>query len=115
MSGEQTEVVIDGSTFSVHRQGSLVEVYRTSFEWRPPLSRVLARARLAIEQATGCPVREGSVIGDHALIRAQLDCSGDLPPVPPSRPLRYECVIMGAPDPGSRIPFYEELDCEPVA
>lgn len=106
MSGEQTEVVIDGSRFSVHRQGSLVEVYRMSMEWRPRLSVVLARARLAIEQVTGCPVREGSLQGDHALIRAQLDCDGDLRPVTPAR--RHECTV------GSGGMLFGELDCEEI-
>lgn len=74
IGAEQTSVVIEGSTFSVHRKGDKVEVYRTSFEYLPPRAQVLARAERAIEQTTGCKVRQGSLLGDQAIITAQLQC-----------------------------------------
>lgn len=68
------QVTIDGSTFSVHRRENWVEVYRTNFEFRPRGSVILARAHQAIEQATGCMVVEGTLSGDQAIQRAEIDC-----------------------------------------
>ncbi len=76
MGAPKTVVVIEGSTFSVHRREDRVEVYRTSFEILPPRAQVLRRAELAIKQATGCKVRAGTLRGDQALIKARLTCSG---------------------------------------
>ncbi|MCK0140394.1 hypothetical protein [Aliiroseovarius sp. F47248L] len=66
---------VEGSTFSIHRRENWVEVYRTSFEALPRIPVVLARAKTAIEQATGCNVVEGSLSGDQAIQRAEIDCS----------------------------------------
>jgi len=74
MSGERQEVAISGSTFTVYRKGTEVEVYRTSPEMLPRLSEVFAKAEQAIRQTTGCAVKDGSLVGDAALIRARLDC-----------------------------------------
>ncbi|SEV88280.1 hypothetical protein SAMN05444851_0074 [Aliiroseovarius sediminilitoris] len=68
------KATVDGSTFSVHRRENWVEVYRTSFEALPRIPVILARAKTAIEQATGCKVVEGSLSGDQAIQRAEIDC-----------------------------------------
>ena len=70
----QQSVTVGDSTFSVHRLGDEVEVYRTSVEWMPSLSATLTKAEQAIVQATGCKVRPGTLVGDPALMTAELDC-----------------------------------------
>ncbi len=68
------KVTVEGSTFSIHRRENWVEVYRTSFEALPRIPVILSRAKIAIEQATGCQVVEGSLSGDQAIQRAEIDC-----------------------------------------
>jgi len=80
MGADATIIVVQGSQFSVHRRDDWVEVYRTSFEYLPRREVVLARAQVAIEQATGCTVKPRSLTGDQALIRAQLKCANKAPP-----------------------------------
>jgi hypothetical protein len=74
MSGAQQEVTVESSTFAVWRVDDRVEVIRTSREFRPRLSVVHDRARVAIRQATGCRVWKGTLKGDHAVIEARLAC-----------------------------------------
>ncbi|MDE9451445.1 hypothetical protein J3R80_13305 [Aliiroseovarius sp. Z3] len=69
------KATVEGSTFSIHRRENWVEVYRTSFEALPRIPVILARAEIAIEQATGCKVVEGSLSGDQTIQRAEIDCS----------------------------------------
>jgi len=68
------KATVEGSTFSVHQRNDWVEVYRTSFETLPRVPVILARAKIAIEQTTGCKVIEGSLSGDQAIQRARVDC-----------------------------------------
>ena len=74
------EVVVDGSRFRIYlRPGTgEVEAHRVSFEPLPSLALTLEKAYRAIEQATGCRIRKGSLRGDQAIILAQVDC----PPLP---------------------------------
>lgn len=76
-SGAEKQVVtVEGSTFSIYRRADWVEVYRTSFEALPRPEDVQRKARVAIMQATGCDIQPGTMTGDQALMRVQLDCSG---------------------------------------
>lgn len=74
MDSPHVAVTVEGSRFSVWRDGDRVEVIRVSPEALPRLSVVLARAEVAIERATGCPVRSGSLKGDQAVVTARLAC-----------------------------------------
>lgn len=74
MDSPHVAVEFEGSRFSVWREGDRVEVIRVSPEALPRLSVVLARAEVAIERATGCPVRSGSLKGDQAVVTARLAC-----------------------------------------
>lgn len=75
MSGAaQRDVTVGHHRYSVHWKGDRVEVYRTSMAFLPRLSEVLAGAEAAILEATGCPIRPGSLEGDPALIKAEIDC-----------------------------------------
>lgn len=69
-----TRIEVEGSTFSVHQRQNWVEVYRTGFEALPRVPVILARSKIAIEQATGCKVVEGSLSGDQAIQRAEINC-----------------------------------------
>lgn len=69
-----TRIEVEGSTFSVHQRENWVEVYRVGFEALPRVPVILARAKVAIEQATGCKVVKGSLTGDQAIQRAEIDC-----------------------------------------
>ncbi|TCP27434.1 hypothetical protein [Rhodovulum adriaticum] len=70
------EVTVDGSRFSVWRNGDTAQAIRTNMERRPG---IMHRAYRAIEQATGCAIRPGTFTGDPALVTARLTC-----PDPPS-------------------------------
>ncbi|WP_241523929.1 hypothetical protein [Oceaniglobus indicus] len=69
-----TSVTVDGSTFSVRVRGDRAEALRTSREFRPAESVVMARAAKAIEQASGCAITKAGLSGDQAIQRARLDC-----------------------------------------
>jgi hypothetical protein len=75
--GERSQVVTEaGSTFRVYmRSGSgEVEAHRVSPELLPSRSLVLAKAEQAIAIATGCDIIPGTMEGDQAIIKAEVDC-----------------------------------------
>lgn len=74
MGAAHRTVTVDGSTFGVHWSGSEAEVYRTSTEFMPRLSVTMAKAERAIVQASGCTVVPGTMVGDAALMKAEIDC-----------------------------------------
>ncbi len=74
MRGTKHQAEVGGSQFTIWQKGDVVEIYRTSPEALPRLSAVMAKAAIAVEQVTGCPVRAGSLVGDAALMTATLDC-----------------------------------------
>ena len=76
MDAERREVTVQGATFSVYRVGDNVEVIRTSSEYLPRVSEVMSKAAIAIHQATGCPMKAGTMKGDTALMEARLECPG---------------------------------------
>lgn len=69
-----TRLTIEGSDFSVRSNGEVAEAIRTNYEPRREHGRVLLRAVVAIETATGCVVDQTTVKGDPALIVARIDC-----------------------------------------
>jgi len=75
MRGERFEAEVEGSRFTIWRQGEAVEIYRTSPEVLPRMSEVFAKAEAAVRQTTGCGIDSGSFKGDAALMIAALDCS----------------------------------------
>jgi len=115
LGSQKTIVVIESSTFSVHRREDRVEVYRTSFELLPDRAQVLRHAELAIMQATGCKVWKGSLNGDQALIKARLACGGrEVPPASIPDNLYYQCEIIDGWDFDNRELSTEALACELV-
>ncbi len=67
---------IEGSVWDVYRQGDMVQAIRVNMEMLPAMDRMLSRAILAIERATGCKVIPNSITGDQALVNARLACDG---------------------------------------
>lgn len=67
-------VTARGMGFHVYRRADEVEAYRTG-GGIPRQSAVFLGAISAIEKATGCPVRPRSVIGDQAVVSAEIDCA----------------------------------------
>lgn len=77
MQRQPMQVVdVAGSTFRVYmKSGSnLVEVHRVSPEALPSRFLTLANAERAIEIATGCGLKDGSLRGDQAIVVAKVDC-----------------------------------------
>jgi len=67
-------VTVDGSRFGVHWRGREVEAYRISVEFVPRLGPMSVKFERAIEIATGCRVVPGSLVGDVALMQAEIAC-----------------------------------------
>ncbi|WP_108484891.1 hypothetical protein [Oceaniglobus ichthyenteri] len=107
-------VAIGPSTFSVRMRGDRVESLRTSREWRPREADIMARAAQAMERATGCPLRKGSLIGDQAIQRAKVVC-GNRPNPPPQKvsvPVDAECLPSGSYVVRGRGVKVTEVECE---
>ena len=112
--GEKTEVVVDGSRFSVYRRDDRVEVIRTSREWLPNWAESRAKAEMAIRQATGCKVRGNSFEGDQAMAKARLNCSGDLPPLERVGPQEFDCRIVDEWDSEGLRTRTTLIHCDPI-
>ena len=71
-----TIIDIDQSRLRVfHSPGqSYVEAHRISPELRSSRILTFEKAYRAIEQATGCKIREGTLAGDQAIVTAEVDC-----------------------------------------
>jgi hypothetical protein len=72
---EPRVVTVDGARFSVRVAGNAATAVRLNFDMRGARRSVmLPIAGLAIEQASGCRVRDGTLTGDGAMAEARLDC-----------------------------------------
>lgn len=72
-----TRVEVGGSVFAVRVKGRLAEAVRINPQYAPRMGPIGDRAAIAIEQVSGCAVRE--IRGDQALILGILDCPGKPP------------------------------------
>ena len=73
MGSEVATVETGGMRFRVFRRADEVEIYRFG-GGIPKQSAVYLGAIVAVEEATGCPVRPRSMKGDQAVITAEIDC-----------------------------------------
>lgn len=68
---------IGGNTYKVYTEhnGDHVEAHRVNVVFPPP-SRllILTQAQQAMVKATGCDIKQGSLIGDQAMVKAVLKC-----------------------------------------
>lgn len=70
-----TRVEVDGSVFSVRVAGTQAQAVRTNFDLTAGRGgQIIPRAGIAMEQASGCRVVDGSLRGDAAMIEARLSC-----------------------------------------
>ena len=74
MAAQKQTVTVDGSTFDVRRKDDKVEVIRTNMEAVFSLRAILPRAAVAVRQATGCTPKDGTWVGDQAVMHVTVDC-----------------------------------------
>lgn len=74
MKAAPVSVSVEGSEFDIYRVGNEVRIIRLSFEVLPKRAVIFARAIVAVNLATGCRVKTGSMTGDQALMQAKLTC-----------------------------------------
>ncbi len=86
--------VVDGSQFTLRRQGDVVEAIRTSSELLPRFQVIGRRAAIAAWQGTGCT--PSWVLGDPAMMWVGLSCDGRPAPQMPKRPRLLECAVFDA-------------------
>ncbi|WP_299295029.1 hypothetical protein [uncultured Tateyamaria sp.] len=106
-----TTVTVDGSTFDVRVNGRLAEAIRTNVEYAPRFGPIRTRAKYAMEQVSGCPVKE--VRGDQAQITGILKCGDDNRPIDRSRPQGdYECITLDSYISPATNELVLDLDCD---
>ncbi|MCA8879929.1 MAG: hypothetical protein KDA73_08240 [Rhodobacteraceae bacterium] len=72
-------VAVGDTEFIVRHNSYRAEAVRTSAAAHPTVAAMLLRARAAMETASGCTVRPGTLYGDAVLSEAFLDCPGQQP------------------------------------
>jgi hypothetical protein len=72
MGTPPTRVEVEGSVFAVRVKGDLAEAVRINPQYAPRMGPIGGRAARAMEQVSGCTVRE--IRGDQALILGLLTC-----------------------------------------
>lgn len=77
LNSEPMYISVGSSDFTVRRNDDRAEVIRTNMEWAPDKGAVADKMKIAIEQTTGCAVRDGTLEGDQAVRHARLKCDGD--------------------------------------
>lgn len=72
----RAQVVVEGTRFTVHHTATRAEAVRTSPARHPDKFAMLALAARAMEAASGCTLRPGTLYGDQVMAEAFLDCPG---------------------------------------
>ncbi|MFU8882117.1 MAG: hypothetical protein ACNA7Q_07100 [Rhodobacterales bacterium] len=72
MGIEPARVEVEGSVFAVRVKGRLAEAVRINPQYAPRMGPIGGRAAIAMEQVSGCKVRE--IRGDQAVILGILEC-----------------------------------------
>ncbi len=67
---------VEGADFTVRHNAWRAEAVRTSPAAGATVSGNLSRAKTAMERASGCRVRPGTLYGDVVMAEALLDCPG---------------------------------------
>ena len=76
---DTTRLTVQGHAFTVRHTPQRAESVRTSPMSDPSLRQMLLLSRTAIETASGCLVRDGTLYGDRVMAEAFLDCEGAEP------------------------------------
>lgn len=74
MGVEKQVIEVQGSVFQIRIKGNFAEAIRTNFERIPKIGDTFPKAKIAMEQASGCKVVKDSIQGDPAWMIAKLDC-----------------------------------------
>lgn len=74
LGATRSVVTVDGVAFTVHHDRTRAEAVRTTALPDPGLRRMLLMSRTAMEAASGCPIRPGTLYGDRVVAEAFLDC-----------------------------------------
>lgn len=109
-----TRIVVDGSSFDVRVRDDVAEAIRTNVEYAPRFGPIADRAQHAIEQVSGCRVRE--MRGDQAQSIGLLDCKGQRPRAVPGLPKTgdQECLVTGEFKRESTGETVLEMDCAAI-
>ena len=86
-----TRVDLGGMQFAVRTNGTTAEAIRLNRMLRPRMAQVGTLAGLAIEQVSGCRVRQ--ISGDVAVVTARLHCAQGA--VPTGGSSAYKCMLQG--------------------
>lgn len=86
---DKVERQVEGSRFTLRRNGAIVEAIRMNSEWLPRFPDVARKAALAAEDVTGCDA--AWVQGDPAMVWVGLSCDGAIPPAIPKRHKVLQC------------------------
>lgn len=86
-----TRVDLGGMQFAVRTNGTKAEAIRLNRMLRPRMDLVGPLAGLAIEQVSGCRVRQ--ISGDVAVVTARLQCAKGAAPTRGSS--AYKCMLQG--------------------
>lgn len=108
------DMQVEGARFKIHQREDRVESYRINAEALPNRSSVLRRAKIAIEMATGCPIREGTLSGDQGIQRAQLNCGRKLPPAEPPVLVDFDCELHDRWIHSANRVVVENVECTPI-
>lgn len=79
MAAESTRLSVAGHVFTVRHDAGRAEAVRTSPMPDPGLREMLSLSKAAIEAASGCAVRDGTLYGDRVMAEALLDCAEAAP------------------------------------
>jgi len=74
-----SRLTVSGVAFTVRHDGQRAESVRTSLLPNADLRVMLALSKTAIERASGCPIRPGTLYGDRVMAEAFLACEGRAP------------------------------------
>lgn len=69
-----TQIDVERSTFDVRIKGDKAHALRVNAEFASNLAAVAPRAKIAIEEVSGCQIIPGTLNGDQIFITAALSC-----------------------------------------
>lgn len=71
---DPVRIEVGKSVFDVRVKDGRAHALRVNSEMSTTLAAVAPRARVAIKQASGCEIVDGSLMGDPVFITAELEC-----------------------------------------
>ncbi|CUH74849.1 hypothetical protein [Tropicibacter naphthalenivorans] len=90
---DKTVREVEGSRFTLRRQGDVVEAIRTNPEMMPRFQPVARKAGIAAQLETGCIAKW--VVGDPSMMTIGLSCDGRKAPRKPRKSRVFYCDLYG--------------------